>query len=190
MYLVIGVDRIAARVAHYSSVVRYVLTIFLISILVTVWYFGIYLGLANTHESVIKHTTILEKTISQGYEDKKNSERLRQQSNNLRSELRDLFNSNSVQAPTKLLAILAIAEKCGLVVQSCSYQYEKEKEWCTKQGLSYTFQGKFAQIMQLLKQLDAQQFLMCKEISITRQENMLQVHCVFETIKLKESLYA
>ncbi|MBI2775440.1 hypothetical protein HYX58_05525 [Candidatus Dependentiae bacterium] len=189
MYLVIGVDRIAARVAHYSSSVRYLLTIALLSVLVAIWYMGIYLRLVSAHESVIKHTAILEKAITQSFEDRKTSERFKQQSNNLKSELRDLFSNNSEQVPTKFLSIVGIAERCGLTVQACSYQYEKEKEWCTKQGLSYTLQGTFEQIMQLLKLLDAQEFLACKDISITRQENMLRAHCILETIKLKESLH-
>lgn len=191
MQVFLGVNRLCAAVAPYSSIMRYCATILILSMGVFFWHKGPYQWLNNYKQQIDTDRTHIARLIQAGVQDEHYLQVLHTSCLSLKREMKE-FNYLAIkQSADCLVSILDCAQFHGLIVESCSKQYEKEKTWCQKKGFSYTFKGNFVQFFNFFNMLSEQKKLVrCKEFSLEKVGDCLRAHVVFETMIIKDEVYA
>jgi Tfp pilus assembly protein PilO len=179
-----------SSVAHYSAVVRYLITIFALSALVFFWHKGPHQWLTNYKQQIDANKISIEKMIQANFHDSQCMQTLNESCLTLKREIAQLKYLVNKQANDCPFSVVGSAQDHGLTIESCSNQYEKEKDWCLKKGFTYTFKGTFEQLFNFLSSLDAQKkIIRCKDLSLEKNGDMLRAHLVFETIIIKDEAH-
>ncbi len=191
MQVFLGVNKLCTVVASYSPIVRYCLTILVLSVVVFSWFKGPYQWLNNYKQQIDTDRIHIQKIIQSGDQDEHCLQELHASCSSLKREMKEFNYLANKQSVDCLLAILNCAQVNGLTVESCSKQYEKEKVWCQKKGYSYMLKGNFAQFFNFFNTLNEQKKLVrCKEFSLEKTGDLLRAHVVFETMIIKDEAYA
>jgi hypothetical protein len=189
MYLVLGFDKVTALFAGYNSYARYTFTAGFIFLITLAWYAGPYCWLDQYDNVLQKHICMLECAQANQAENKSKANAIMLDNEVLKSELKTFSAYAQLSGQAKLFSIITQAENAHLCMKSCSYQYEKEKDYLFKHGIGCSLVGSFEQLMNFLMNVQKQQGLLCKEFLISRQEDQLHIDCLFETVKIKEAVY-
>lgn len=154
-------------------------TFFFLCTLVVCWWWYWYRPLVAMNESLEYASSRLFAQTQLQKESAKHTATIQKKCAALKSDLK----KNSGKQDDALCALLALAQKNGMSVQSAKLCRQKNKSWCTMQELQLESKGTLAQLIAFFDAASTAKPLMsCKNFQITRTDkDVLNARMIFHT---------
>lgn len=181
--------RLYARFVYYSSKMRYLITSFILLILSSGWYFGIYQRL----ETAIDHTEREIYSFYTEYTAALQKKHMQAQLENTVASLKQCTKSCKTYANcsdcirTRMGFVLDTIQKNDLVLNTYAIGKEQDKGWFVRTKAHLDVAGTMQQLEQLLKIIkNSGTMMQCSQLAISRMTNdRFAMSCQINMIALK-----
>ena len=163
-------------ITHTRPAYRYFLTIFIASMLIIIWLYGVYARLEASINQGAKQIDQLYKQSKQLKQAECSCAKITESINALKLDLRSYIPQQNTQnyLQSRLVYVLETAKKVGLSLGTYTADKIINKEWCCKNKTHFDFNGSIQQVGNFFYALQASgKMITCDNISLSRQENNL-----------------
>ena len=176
-------------IASLGSVYRYLLTFFLVSFLLYVWWFALYSNVEALIKKNYIEIAVLEKKQQFFASADIECMRLNGLINDLSAQLR-MSNTQTNGSYDFLMALFTHAQKTGLSVLACTPERQKDLLWSLRDTYVLELCGGFMPMVSFLQSLDMYgRVLGSKDVRFIREnEHIFKIVCSLDSYALKESV--
>lgn len=187
MYFISHDTKIMGFFVAFKQWQRWLATSGILLIVASGWYFGIYAILDHALENKAQQLQFLNKQCVAIEEDIKIKSSLQEACTAMNNQLKEHMQHQYDFCDTQFFVFNQIND-AHLVLQSYNPDKAYPKEWYSKKRMTYTLQGRFPELINVLNCLRAcKRLIACKEISIVRSEpELLHITCLLDFIQFNK----